>query len=170
MHSYVILVDEQDDPVGEEEKLAAHQKGLLHRAFSVFVFNTKGDMLVQRRAKTKYHSGGLWSNACCSHPAPGEETLAAAHRRLKEEMGFDCELRHVGALTYRTDFDNGLVEHEYDHMFIGTYDGAVTNVDPDEVEDWKWIDPQQLLADVESNPSAYTYWFKLALKDVLAKR
>src|ERR1700747_452208 len=115
MNDHIILVDEHDNPVGTEEKLAAHQKGLLHRAFSVFVFNSKGEMLLQKRNKNKYHSGGLWTNTCCFHQSPCEDTLAAAHRRLQEEMGFDCEMHEVGALTYKVNFDNGLTEHEFDH-------------------------------------------------------
>jgi isopentenyl-diphosphate delta-isomerase len=170
MNSDVILVDEKDNPIGTEEKLAAHQKGLLHRAFSVFVFNSKGEMLLQKRNKNKYHSGGLWTNTCCSHQSPGEETLAAAHRRLPEEMGFDCEMKVVGHLLYKTHFDNGLTEHEYDYILIGVYDGPVNNVNPEEAEDWKWEDPKKTLKDFEENPKAYSYWFKLALKDALAKR
>jgi isopentenyl-diphosphate delta-isomerase len=169
MNNDVILVDEKDNPVGTEEKLAAHQKGLLHRAFSVFVFNSKGELLIQKRAKEKYHSSGLWTNTCCSHPSPGEETLVAAHRRLKEEMGFDCPIREAGSLLYKVSFDNGLTENEFDHIFIGEYDGPVEHVDPNEAEDWKWISPEDLLADMDKNPDAYTYWFRLSIKDVLAK-
>jgi isopentenyl-diphosphate delta-isomerase len=165
----VILVDENDTPIGTEEKLAAHQKGLLHRAFSVFVFNSKGELLIQKRTKTKYHSGGLWTNTCCSHPAPGEETEAGAHRRLKEEMGFDCAMHEVGYLLYKTHFMNGLTEHEFDHILIGHYDGPVDQVNPDEAEDWKWVTSDELLTDMGENPEAYTYWFKLSIKDVLAK-
>jgi isopentenyl-diphosphate delta-isomerase len=170
MKSEVILVDKNDSPIGTEEKLAAHQKGLLHRAFSVFVFNSSGELLIQKRARGKYHSGGLWTNTCCSHPAPGEETEPAAHRRLQEEMGFDCPMREVGSLLYRTEFDNGLVEHEFDHILIGEYNGPVEHVDPDEAEDWKWISEQKLLEDMKKEPEAFTYWFKLSIEDVLAKR
>ncbi len=170
MNNDVILVDENDTRVGTEEKLTAHQKGLLHRAFSVFVFNSKGELLIQKRAKGKYHSGGLWTNTCCSHQAPGEETIAAAHRRLKEEMGFDCPVWEVGALLYKTNFDNGLVENEFDHILIGEYDGPIEHVDPNEAEDWKWIKTRKLLSDMKKNPDAYTYWFKLSIEDVLAKR
>jgi len=170
MKSEVVLVDEKDIPVGTEEKLAAHQKGLLHRAFSVFVFNSKGELLLQKRAKSKYHSGGLWTNTCCSHPSPEEEIESAAHRRLKEEMGFDCPVRKVGSLVYKTNFDNGLTENEFDHIFIGEYDGPVDNVDPNEAEEWKWEYPAEILSDFEKNPENYTYWFKLSLNDVLSKR
>src|SRR5687768_14206462 len=121
----VILVNEQDEPVGTMEKLEAHQKGLLHRAFSVFVVNKNGEMLLQQRAQDKYHSGGLWTNTCCSHPLPGENVLDASHRRLMEEMGFDCPLREIFSFTYRAEFDNGLTEHEFDHVFFGEYDGEV---------------------------------------------
>jgi isopentenyl-diphosphate Delta-isomerase len=169
MNNDVILVDEKDTPIGTEEKLAAHQKGLLHRAFSVFVFNSKRELLIQKRAKSKYHSGGLWTNTCCSHPSPGEKTLAAAHRRLKEEMGFDCPVRATGSLLYRTEFANGLIEHEFDHILIGTYDGPVDHVNPEEVEDWKWVAPQALLEDMQKDSEAYIYWFKLSIADVLTK-
>ena len=166
----VILVDEQDNPIGVEEKLAAHKKGLLHRAFSVFVFNSKGELLIQKRAKAKYHSGGLWTNTCCSHQAPGEETVAAAHRRLKEEMGFDCDVREISSLLYKTSFDNGLIEHEFDHILIGIYNGPIDHVNPDEAEDFKWITPDELLANMKKSPFSFTYWFRLSIRDVLEKR
>jgi len=170
MNNEVILVDEQDTQIGTEEKLAAHQKGLLHRAFSVFVFNAEGKLLLQKRNKNKYHSGGLWTNTCCSHQSPGEETLAAAHRRLKEEMGFDCEMKVVGHLLYKTHFTNGLTEHEYDYILIGSYDGPVEHVNPEEAEDWKWMAPQEIITDMKKFPEKYSYWFKLALEDALSKR
>lgn len=170
MPNDVILVNEQDQQVGTEEKLSAHQKGLLHRAFSVFVFNSKGELLLQKRNKNKYHSGGLWTNTCCSHQAPGEETEAAAHRRLQEEMGFDCPVREIGSLLYKTHFDNGLTEHEFDYILIGEYDGPVDHVNPDEAEDWKWETPAQVIEDMKKSPEIYSYWFKLALEDVLTKR
>ena len=170
MDESVILVDEHDNQIGVEEKLAAHRKALLHRAFSVFVFNSKGELLVQQRAKGKYHSAGLWTNTCCSHQMPGEETDAAAHRRLQEEMGFDCALREVGSLLYKVSFENGLSEHEYDHMLIGHYDGPVERINLEEVEDWKWVDPAELLRDIDINPERYTYWFKLSLKNIVSKR
>ena len=128
----VILVDQQDNPTGSCEKLEAHQKGLLHRAFSVFIFNKKGEMLLQQRAVNKYHSGGLWTNACCSHPAEGEDTIAAAHRRLLEEMGFDTPVEKVFDFVYKADFDNGLTEYEFDHVFVGEYSGAI-NFNKEEV-------------------------------------
>lgn len=165
----VILVDEHDTPIGTMEKLAAHQAGKLHRAFSVFAFNTEGEMLLQRRAAHKYHSGGLWTNTCCSHPAPGEETLAAAHRRLQEEMGFDCPLTPSGSLTYRVAFDNGLTEHEFDHIFVGRFDGAPV-LNPEEADAWKWIDATTLRADIAAHPDTYTHWFKLAFEDAFASQ
>src|ERR1700733_15003891 len=121
----VILVDETDTPLGKMEKMEAHRKALLHRAFSVFIFNSKGEMLLQRRAPGKYHSGGLWTNACCSHPRPGEETSQAAKRRLFEELGFTTPLEKIFDFTYKSEFDNGLTEHEYDHVYVGQYDQGV---------------------------------------------
>ena len=123
--SHIVLVNERDEPLATMEKMEAHQKGLLHRAFSVFVMNSNKEMLLQQRARTKYHSGGLWTNACCSHPMPGEDVEQAAHRRLQEEMGFNCPLNKLFTFTYYTSFDNGLIENEYDHVFLGVYDGAV---------------------------------------------
>lgn len=164
----LILVDENDSPIGTMEKLVAHQKGLLHRAISVFAFNEKGELLLQRRAPHKYHSAGLWTNTCCSHPSPGEDTLAAAHRRLREEMGFDCELSPAGHLLYRVAFDNGLTEHEFDHLFIGRFDGEPV-LNPDETDAFRWMDADTLRADIAAHPAQYTYWFKLALEEALAK-
>ena len=164
----VILVDENDTPVGVAEKLEAHQRGVLHRAFSVFVFNSKGQILLQKRASTKYHSGGLWSNTCCSHPEPGENTEAAAHRRLMEEMGFDCTLTKAGTLLYKVAFPNGLTEHEFDHLFIGHYDGTPT-LNSEEAEAWEWVGPDALKAAIAANPERYTYWFKISLPSALAK-
>ena len=169
MKTEVILVDEQDNKIGVAEKLHAHQKGLLHRAFSIFVFNDKGELLMQRRAKEKYHSGGLWTNTCCSHPAPNEKTMDAAHRRLQEEMGFDCPLTEVGALTYRTEFENGLTEHEYDYLYLGTCnEDPILN--PEEADGFKWANPEWILLNMKEQPNRYTYWFKLALPEILKKR
>jgi isopentenyl-diphosphate delta-isomerase len=159
----VILVDEQDRELGASEKLAAHEAGRLHRAFSVFVFNSEGRLLLQRRAKTKYHSGGLWSNTCCGHPRPGEATQAAARRRLREEMNFDCELSAAFEFLYRAEFKNELIEHEYDHVFVGEFDGAF-NAEESEVEDWKWATPDELRRDMRARPEDYTYWLKAALE------
>jgi isopentenyl-diphosphate Delta-isomerase len=158
----VILVDEKDNQTGTEEKLAAHRKGLLHRAFSIFVYNTKGEMLIQKRAMGKYHSGGLWSNTCCSHPRPGEKLDEAIHRRLIEEMGFDCELSEKFSFIYKVAFLNNMNEHEYLHVFSGVSDAAPI-ASPEEASEYKWINKDELKKDVTENPDAYTYWFKIAL-------
>ncbi|MEK7208405.1 MAG: isopentenyl-diphosphate Delta-isomerase [Patescibacteria group bacterium] len=165
----VILVDEQDQPVGTEEKFETHRKGLLHRAISVFVFNRKGELMLQKRAKGKYHSGGLWSNTCCSHPRPGEETAAAASRRLQEEMGFTAKVREVFPLRYRVQFPNGLIENERDHIFIGEHEGAPV-LNSEEAEDWKWVTSDALKKGIKERPEIYTHWLKLSLDDVLAGR
>jgi len=161
MEEKVILVDNNDRPLGELEKLQAHQKGLLHRAFSVFVFNSKGDMLLQRRALTKYHSPGLWTNACCSHPRPGEEVLEAAHRRLQEEMGFDTDLVKAFDFVYNSDVGQGLTEHEFDHVFLGTYNNNPV-INQDEVHEWRFTPVKQIVDDMNQNPDRYTVWFKIA--------
>ncbi len=157
----VILVDEQDQPVGVMEKMEAHEKGLLHRAFSIFIFNNNGEMLLQQRALAKYHSGGLWTNACCSHPNPGEDTLVAARRRLTEEMGFETELTKAFSFIYRTDFDNGLTEHEVDHVYTGRYNGTI-EPDADEVNDYVFHSIDQIKGSIASEPHLYTSWFKIA--------
>ncbi len=163
---YVILVDKNDQPIGEMEKMEAHEKGLLHRAFSVFLFNKKGEMLLQQRAFSKYHSGGLWTNACCSHPRKGELTLEAAHRRLEEEMGFDCEIKKAFDFIYKSKLDNNLTEHELDHVFLGEYEGHIIP-NPDEVESYKYISIPELAKDVKENAANYTEWFKICLEEVL---
>ena len=168
MQERVILVDENDNQIGTEEKIAAHEKALLHRAFSVFVFNNKGELLLQKRAGTKYHCGGLWTNTVCSHPREGESLNHAAHRRLGEEMGFDCEVLEIFEFVYKKKFDNGLSEHEYDHVFIGKFDGQpIPN--PVEVEDIKWMSINEIKEDIEKNPENYTYWFKIAIKKIKNK-
>ena len=164
----VILVDDRDRPIGTAEKLAAHRDGRLHRAFSVLVLNERGEMLLQRRAAGKYHSAGLWSNTCCSHPRPGEETESAAHRRLREEMGFDCPLEPAGALVYRADVGGGLVEHEYDHLYLGRFDGEPVPA-PEEASAWRWVDPGALRREVAERPERFTPWFRLALRDLDAR-
>ena len=159
----VILVDENDNQVGVMPKLEAHQKGLLHRAFSIFIFNRKYELLLQKRASSKYHSGGLWTNTCCSHPREGEETLDAANRRLIEEMGIETSLRKVHDFIYKAELDNNLTEHEFDHVFYGIY-----NEDPiinkDEADDFKWIDMDSLNEDIKTNGNNYTIWFKIAFE------
>ena len=167
MKDKVILVDEADREVGTGEKLETHQAGKLHRAFSIFVFNSKGALLLQRRTKTKYHSGGLWANTCCSHPRPGETTIEAAHRRLNEEMGFDCNLREIFSFTYQVKFENKLFEYEYDHVFMGKYDSE-PSPNPEEVCDWKWIEVAELKRDIQENPGAYAYWLRLSIDRVIA--
>lgn len=166
MKNEVILVDEKDRKTGVCEKMSAHRRGRLHRAFSVFVFGSAGRLLIQQRAAGKYHSAGLWSNTCCSHPRPGETTRQAAHRRLREEMGFDCSLRKIFAFRYKTDFGNGLFENEYDHVLAGTFDGAPKPC-PSEVRDWKWISTAALQSDVRKHPVRYTSWLKKCLRRVL---
>jgi len=167
---YVILVDENDNEMGIEEKIKAHLNGgKLHRAFSIVVFNSEGKLLLQRRALTKYHCGGLWANTCCSHPRPGEKTLEAAHRRLKEEMGFDTPLKEAFSFTYKAHFDNGLTEWEYDHVIIGRYNGPV-NPNPEEVCDYKWVTLHELRKDMEKNPDKYAPWFKIIFKKLLEQK
>ena len=165
---YVILVDENDNEVGSMEKIEAHEKAVLHRAFSIFVFNDAGQMMLQQRALSKYHSPGLWTNTCCSHPRPGESLENATQRRIVEEMGFSCDMKEVLNFIYKASFDHGLTEHELDHVFIGNYnDDPVIN--PDEVEAWKWVEVKDLLRDVVENPETYTVWFKIALKEMKEK-
>ena len=156
----VILVDEKDNPMGQMEKLEAHQKAVLHRAFSIFIFNSKGDMLLQQRVEDKYHSGGLWSNACCSHPRPGEDLMQAAGRRLKEEMGFDTPLEKIFDFIYRAELENGLTEHEFDHVLAGEYEGAVT-FNTSEVKNTVYKDMRDIGQSLQENPGQYTAWFRL---------
>jgi isopentenyl-diphosphate delta-isomerase len=157
----VILVDEADRPLGTMEKMEAHQKALLHRAFSVFIFNGKGEMLLQQRAAQKYHSAGLWTNACCSHPRPGEDTRDAAVRRLKEELGFTTDLKKIFDFTYKSEFGNGLTEFEFDHVFAGTYDESVFP-NGEEVSDYCFRTLDEIGSSLEADPLNYTTWFHLA--------
>ncbi|MFK7900358.1 MAG: isopentenyl-diphosphate Delta-isomerase [Cyclobacteriaceae bacterium] len=161
----VVLVNEQDVPVGMIPKLEAHQKGLLHRAFSVFIFNNNKELLLQRRALEKYHSPGLWTNTCCSHQRPNESTLDAAHRRLKEEMGFDCELEVVSSFVYKTPFDNGLTEHEYDYVLIGLYND-VFSFNKDEVAEYEYKSLDLIKKEIQSQPNKFTSWFKIAIDTI----
>ena len=163
----VILVNEQDEAVGAMEKMEAHQKAMLHRAFSVFIFNNKGEMLLQQRASRKYHSGGLWTNACCSHPNPGEETMDAAQRRLNEELGFSTQLKKVFHFTYKAPFDNGLTEHEFDHVFIGKYEGEI-KPDKEEVSDYCYKTVDTIEESLQSHPQKYTVWFHIAFPQLLS--
>jgi isopentenyl-diphosphate Delta-isomerase len=168
MNEQVILVDSNDTPVGVCEKQAAHEAGVLHRAFSVFLFDGSGRMLLQRRASAKYHSGGLWSNTCCSHPQPGEDTVAAAQRRLAEEMGIDCRVDSLFSFVYRAPVGNGLVEHEYDHVFTGRFDGQPVP-DTAEVEDWRWITYGELRRMLRERPHEFTTWFRIAFDEMRAR-
>lgn len=165
----VILVDDADREIGTAEKLSAHRKGQLHRAVSVFVLDRDGRVLLQRRAEGKYHSAGLWSNTCCGHPLPGEDALDAARRRLHEEMGIDCPLQPAGAFTYRAKLANGLVEHEYDHVFVGAFDGEPLP-DGAEVSEWRWAAVDEIVTALRREKARYTAWFKPALETVLQRR
>ena len=160
----VILVNEQDQEIGQMEKLEAHQKGLLHRAFSVFVFNDKNELLIQQRAIGKYHSEGLWTNTCCSHPSPEETLEQAANRRLYEEMGMVCTVKRAFSFLYRAEFENGLVEHELDHVLIG-YTNNPPLLNPEEAQAYKWISLDELEKDIAQHPEKYTIWFKIILID-----
>ncbi len=157
----LVLVNENDEPLGLMEKMEVHRKALLHRAFSVFIFNSEGEMLLQRRAFEKYHSGGLWTNACCSHPYPDESPVAAATRRMKEELGFETEVVPAFHFIYKAALDNELTEHEFDHVLVGTHDGAVFP-NRDEVVDFRYIGMEALKTSLENQPDQYTAWFKIA--------
>jgi isopentenyl-diphosphate delta-isomerase len=157
---HIVLVDEQDNAIGAVEKMEAHRKGLLHRAFSVILFNSSGEILLQKRSRNKYHSGGLWTNACCSHPLPDESTQDASRRRLLHEMGINAEPRFAFKFIYRTALDNDLIEHELDHVLIGSFDGAPV-INLDEVEAWKFMKMDALRRDIAMHPESYTAWFRL---------
>ena len=161
----VILVDVNDRQTGAMEKMEAHEKGVLHRAFSIFIFNTKGEMLLQQRALHKYHSGGLWTNACCSHPFPEEETAAAAGRRLKEELGFETPVEKIFDFVYKADFDNGLTEHEFDHVFVGEYEGRI-DYNKEEVMDFCYKAVPEIRHSLQTHPQKYTAWFHLAFPKI----
>jgi isopentenyl-diphosphate delta-isomerase len=167
MAEYIIAVDKDDKEIEPVEKMEAHTKGILHRAFSIFVFNSNNQLLLQKRHSTKYHCAGLWTNTCCSHPAYGEELEAAIYRRLQEEMGFTCELKEIFSFSYKVEFENNLIENEYDHVFIGTFDGEVVPAE-NEVEAYKWVDISEVKADIEKNPDSYTFWFKSLFSRVIS--
>ncbi len=156
----VVLVDKWDKEIGTMEKMEAHKKGILHRAFSVLLFDVSGNMLLQKRSKNKYHSGGLWTNTCCSHPLPGENIESATRRRLQEEMGIDVQPTFSHTFIYKAALEDHLIEHELDHVFIGTYSGS-PSVNKAEVEDWKYVDMEWLKRDMAAHPDSYTVWFKL---------
>jgi isopentenyl-diphosphate Delta-isomerase len=161
----VILVDRNDRPIGEMEKMEAHKKGVLHRAFSIFIFNDQGEILLQKRAGSKYHSGGLWTNTCCSHPRPGESIMDAANRRLQEEMGIQCKLEEKFTFIYRAELDNNLIEHELDYVFTGTC-SQKPKLNPEEAEDFRFEKPEKVLAEIKENPQAFTKWFIIAFNEL----
>ena len=156
----VILVNSNDEPIGLMPKMEAHEKALLHRAFSVFVINGNNELMLQQRAHQKYHSPGLWTNTCCSHQRDGEENIEAGLRRLQEEMGFETPLEYLFNFIYRAPFDNGLTEHELDHVMLGRFEGE-PSINPEEVASWKWMDIDLIHADLNNNPSDYTVWFAI---------
>ena len=164
MEEQVILVNEKDEPIGLMGKMEAHEKGLLHRAFSVFVFNSKQEVLLQQRAACKYHSPNLWTNTCCSHPRAGETNQQAGERRLQEEMGLQVPLQEVFSFIYKAPFDNGLTEHEYDHVLIG-YSDAQPQINPEEVASWKWLSLEAIKEDILQAPERYTAWFKIIFEE-----
>lgn len=163
----VVLVDENDQPIGEMDKMEAHEKGILHRAFSIFIFNSKGEMLIHQRANKKYHGGGLWTNACCSHPQWDEDIKESAEQRLQFEMGLQCNLKKVFAFIYHTPVENDLIEHEYDHVLVG-YTDLLPIPNADEVENYQWIERSDLLKKVADQPDLFTYWFRMALPRIIA--
>jgi len=163
----LVLVDQDDHEVGVAEKLAVHVDGTLHRAFSIYLFNTNGETLLTRRALGKYHSGGLWTNTCCSHPRPGETTENAARRRLREETGIDCELRYGFQFIYHAVLDGGLTEHELDHVFVGAHDGAPA-LDPNESDAYRWVGEQRLAQDIAAHPERYSVWMALSFERAFA--
>lgn len=167
MEEYVILVDETDKELGVMEKMEAHQKGVLHRAFSVFIFNTNGEMLLQQRALSKYHSAGLWTNTCCSHPRPGENVADAALRRLNEEMGLSVPLAMKTTFIYKAAFDNQLTEHELDYIFTGI-STTDPQINPEEVNAFKWLSPHQVQEAIKATPHLFTAWFKIAMEQFFA--
>jgi isopentenyl-diphosphate delta-isomerase len=164
MEELVILVDKNDNQIGEMPKMEAHEKAFLHRAFSVFIFNKKGELMLQQRAAHKYHSPLLWTNTCCSHQRNGESNIKAGERRLQEEMGFTTDLKEVFSFIYKAPFDNGLTEHEFDHVLIGYFD-AEPNINKEEVEAYKWMPLDDVKSDIENNPIIYTEWFKIIFKE-----
>src|SRR5210317_131932 len=155
----VILVNDKDEEIGLMEKMEEHRKAVLHRAFSVFIFNERNELMLQQRALGKYHSPGLWSNTCCSHPRKGEGVEEAGHRRLMEEMGFDCEIKRVFSFIYKAELDKGMTEHELDHVLIGNC-GLIPAINKEEVHDWKWIALTELDRDMKEHPEKYTVWFR----------
>ena len=162
---FVVLVDEQDNAIGTMEKQQAHVEGVLHRAFSIFIFNSEKKLLLQKRASSKYHCGGLWTNTCCSHPRENETVLDAANRRLEEEMGMSCNLRSIFSFVYKAEFENGLTEHEFDHVFFGESNSTPT-INLEEVEDFRYVGMEELHIEINENPAHFTPWFLIALDRV----
>lgn len=156
----VVLVDRNDNPMGLMPKLEAHEKGVLHRAFSVFILNQKGQLMLQRRALDKYHSPGLWTNTCCSHPRESESNIEAGVRRLKEEMGFTTPLKSMFSFIYKSKFDNGLTEHEFDHVLLGYYDKQPF-INTIEVSEWKWMSLDKIILEIKNKPEDFTVWFRI---------
>ena len=169
MEEFVVLVDEQDQQLGIMEKMAAHIVPRLHRAFSIFLFNAKGELMLQQRALSKYHSPGLWTNTCCSHPRNGESVGKAAERRLLEEMGLRCELHEVFTFIYKAPVGLGLTEHEYDHVFFGQCDQEPV-INTDEVASWKYMSLDDIAADMKAHPELYTEWFKISFEEIIRHR
>ncbi len=165
MKEQLILVDTQDRQIGIQEKIEAHKRGQLHRAFSVYIVNASGQLMLQLRASSKYHCGGLWTNTACGHPRPDEPVKEAAQRRLREEMGIETELCKGVEFIYHVPFDNGLTEHEYLHVFIGRYEG-IPVLNPEEADGWKWVDIKNLQKEIDADPDAYTYWMKMTLQKI----
>lgn len=173
MQTNVILVDEADQQVGTAEKLSAHEQGLLHRAFSVFIFrliDNEYEVLLQQRAASKYHSANLWTNTCCSHPLPGETVLGAAHRRLQEEFGFTVSLQVAGNFIYKAELDQGLTEFEYDHVLIGHYHDEIIEPNPEEISNYQWVNIKDVLQAIKETPEEYTAWLSEALGIALEQR
>lgn len=162
---FVVLVDANDNDIGTMEKMEAHEKAVLHRAFSIFLFNTKGEMLIHQRAFSKYHTPGLWTNACCSHPRMGETLQQATSRRLREEMGMEAEIHKIFHFLYKADVGQGLIEHEVDHVFVGATD-VLPNINREEVETYAYINLDELRTDIKLHPEKYTAWFKIAFDRV----
>jgi isopentenyl-diphosphate delta-isomerase len=162
---FVVLVDEQDNAIGTMEKQQAHVEGVLHRAFSIFIFNSEKKLLLQKRASSKYHCGGLWTNTCCSHPRENETVLDAANRRLEEEMGMSCNLQSIFSFVYKAEFENGLTEHEFDHVFFGESNSTPT-LNLEEVEDFRYVGMEELQIEINENPTHFTPWFLIALDRV----
>lgn len=165
MQEFLILTDEADNAIGVMEKMEAHEKGLLHRAFSVVIYNSQGEMLLQQRAGVKYHSPLLWTNACCGHPRPGETTLAAATRRLMEENGFTCPLEEKLVFQYKASFTNGLTENEIDHVFVGTYDGPIP-FNTNEAAAVRYAPVEAIKQEIAQNPDGFTVWFKILMEKI----